>query len=157
MNCVATSSHRTGLHLKRVPSSCKGCWSCFVASHHEKAQMLFEIVWNGCKIKRRQEKEIDAHKKAIQFSHSVLGCVILCFFFFLLKFKCTSCLYASNSFEIVTQRRPIHFPLKQSHNIDIETFCMSPYMIRLDNSDKSNTFGQRHKEKETFICNCDTK
>lgn len=52
------------LPKKRCHHCCKG-WCYFVAIAN--TQMLFEIVWNGFEIKRRQEKEIDPHKKAIQF------------------------------------------------------------------------------------------
>lgn len=66
--------------------------------------MLFEIVWNGFEIKRRQEKEIDPHKKAIQFG----PCSAWVRFFFI-EIQMHS-MYAANCFEIVTSPHPLfHF------------------------------------------------
>lgn len=77
-------------------------------THDTNTQILFEIVWNGTlrNKKKAPEKEIDSHKKAIQFSvvFSVqLWIAFVWIFCFFIEIRMhVMCVDAENCHEIVT-------------------------------------------------------
>lgn len=132
---------------------------CIVQKYANFIWKLFEMAHSEIK-KKAQEKEIDSHKKAIQFSivFDVFSCeprlYMHIFFFYWYSNACHVLLWMQRIVSKLSHD-PFYFPHRQSDCVGIPMHDM----IRLSNSDKRCTYFniQGAEQKICMIGNCETK